>query len=339
MASSSLAYLEASPEMGSSSTQTSRQYEQDCHILHCYFSGIRPFFGNGAISNQKLVQIFVNRDSNMLKLVRQTYSARYGQDLLQLMSDVQRNNSLARIAYLRMVEPHERDAQMIRHSLFGGSLNLNIIIEVACTRPSSELLRIKHAYQSRYNSDLEKDLTMRVNGGFKEILLAVLKSCRNYGCKADMSLAMCDAKTLYEAMESGKNIDQKTITSVLSQRNNGQVRAILSSYKQLYGHEFGKSIKRSKCGQFGKELRVVIRCIQHPEKFFAKQLRMKNADGREILIRTVVTRSGIDIKAINKAFVAKTGSSLENLVIREFNNSKDKTNDLVVGILVGLIKG
>lgn len=150
---------------------------------------------------------------------------------------------------------------------------------------------------------------------------------------------MCDAKTLYEAMESGKNIDQKTITSVLSQRNNGQVRAILSSYKQLYGHEFGKSIKRSKCGQFGKELRVVIRCIQHPEKFFAKQLRMKNADGREILIRTVVTRSGIDIKAINKAFVAKTGSSLENLVIREFNNSKDKTNDLVVGILVGLIKG
>ncbi|XP_021296836.1 annexin D2-like [Herrania umbratica] len=333
MASSSLAYSEASLEMGSSSTQTSRQYEQDCHILHCYFSG------NGAISNQKLVQIFVNRDSNTLKLLRQTYSVRYGRDLLQFMSNAQRNNSLARIAYLRMVEPHERDAQMIRHSLFGGSLNLNIIIEVACTRPSSELLQIKHAYQSRYNSDLEKDLTMRVNGGFKEILLAVLKSCRNYGCKADMSLAMCDAKTLYEAMESGKSIDQKTITSVLSQRNIGQVRAILSSYKQLYGHEFGKSIKRSKCGQFGKELRVVIRCIQHPEKFFAKQLRMKNADGREILIRTVVTRSGIDIKGINRAFVAKTGSSLENLVMREFNNSKDKTNDIVVGILVGLIKG
>ena len=66
---------------------------------------------------------------------------------------------------------------------------------------------------------------------------------------------------------------------------------------------------------------------------------MKNADGREIQIQTVITRSGIDIKEINKAFVAKTGSSLENLVMREFNSSKDKTNDIVVGILVGLIKG
>ena len=66
---------------------------------------------------------------------------------------------------------------------------------------------------------------------------------------------------------------------------------------------------------------------------------MKNADGREIQIQTVITRSGIDIKEINKAFVAKTGSSLENLVIREFNSSEDKTNDIVVSILVGLSKG
>ncbi|KAK8627032.1 hypothetical protein V6N13_134661 [Hibiscus sabdariffa] len=320
--------------MASGFTRSSVQYEQDSHILHCYFSG-----NVGAISNKELVGIFVNRDSNGMKLIRQTYSRRFGQDLLQLMSNIQRNNSFARIAYLRMAEPHERDAQLMRHSLFGVSLNLNTLIEVACTRSSSELIRIKHCYQTRYKSDLEKDLTMKINGGFKEILLAVLRSCRNYNSRADMSLAMCDAKTLYEALESGRTIDQKTIISVLSQRNNGQVRAILISYKQLYGHEFGKSIKRNKCGQFGKELRVVIRCIQHPEKFFTKQLRMKNADGREILIRTVVSRSGIDIKGINKAFATKTGITLENLVLREFNSSKDKNNIIAVSILVGLIKG
>ncbi|MBA0854849.1 hypothetical protein Goshw_005884 [Gossypium schwendimanii] len=320
--------------MATSFIRTPRQYEQDCHILHSYFSG-----NFGAISNKEVVRIFVNRDSNALKLVCQTYSHWYGQDLLQFVSNVQRNNSFARIAYLRMVEPYERDAQLLRHSLFGGSLNLNTLIEVACTRPSSELLQIKHCYQTQYKSDLEKDLTMKISGGFKEILVTVLRSCRNYRSKVDMSLAMCDAKTLYEALESGKNIDQRTIISVLSRRNNGQVRAILSSYKQLYGHELSKSVKRSKCGQFGKELRVVIRCIQHPEKFFAKQLRMKNADGREILIRTVVTRSRIDIKGINKAFATKTGSTLENLVVREFGSSKNKNNDIVVGILVGLIKG
>lgn len=157
----------------------------------------------------------------------------------------------------------------------------------------------------------------------------------------DMSMAMCDAKTLYEAVESGRNVDQKTIISLLSQRNSGQVKAILVSYKQLYGHEFSKSLKQlSKCGQFGREVRIVIRCIQNPEKFFAKQLRMKNADAREILIRIVITRSEIDIKDVNKAFAAKTGSSIEKLVRKEFNNnSKDRTNNnIVADILIGLTK-
>ncbi|PON63862.1 Annexin repeat [Parasponia andersonii] len=49
---------------------------------------------------------------------------------------------------------------------------------------------------------------------------------------------MCDAKTLFEAIESGKAVDEKTIISVLSQRNTGQLRSIWDSYKQLYGSEF-----------------------------------------------------------------------------------------------------
>jgi hypothetical protein len=154
-----------------------------------------------------------------------------------------------------------------------------------------------------------------------------------------MSMAMCDAKTLYEAVESGRTIDQKTIISVLSQRSSKQVKAILVSYKQLYGQEFSKFMKQSKCGQFGKEVGIVIRCKQNPEKFFAKQLmRMKSADAREILIRLVITRSEIDIKDIDEAFAAKTGSSIENLVRREFNGHKDQTGGIVARILIGLMK-
>lgn len=319
--------------MSSSTYQNSKKYELDCQHLYCYFSG------NGAVNNQKLVEIFIHRNPHEFKVIRQTYNGVYGQDVLHVISNTQRNNSFARAAYLCMNEPQERDAEIMRNSLFGGVVNLNTLIEIACTRPSSELQCIKQTYRSRYNSDIEQDVTGKINGGFKEILLAVLKSCRNYGGKVDMSMAMCDAKTLYEAVESGKTIDQKTIFSLLSQRNTGQVKAILLSYKQLYGHEFSRSMKQSKCGQFGKELRIVIRCIQNPEKFFAKQLRLKNADSREILIRIVITRKNVDIKDINKAFAAKTGNSLDSIVKREFNNNKDKTNEIVAGMLVGLVKG
>lgn len=170
-------------------------------------------------------------------------------------------------------------------------------------------------------------------------LLALLKSSRNHNSKANMSMAMCDAKTLYEAMESGKSIDHMTMISLISQRNTEQIKSILISYKQLYGCEFSKSLKRNICGQFGKELRIVMRSIQSPEKFFAKQIRMRNSDLKEILIRIIITRSKIDIKDINDVFATKTGGCLENVVRREFSNSKDKDNGIVADILVEMIKG
>ncbi|KAF8405988.1 hypothetical protein HHK36_008068 [Tetracentron sinense] len=322
-----------------SSSHVPRKYELDCQCLHCYFSG------NDAINKQKLVEILTSRSAQELKLIRQTYSALYSQDLLHVISNAGRNNPFSRAVYLRISESQERDAETIRNALYGGSLNLNTLIETVCTRPSLELQSIKQAYRSRYNSDIEQDVALKINGGFKEILLAVLKSSHNYGAKVDISMAMCDAKTLYEAMESGMYIDQKTIISLLSQRTTGQLKAIFASYKQLYGHEFSKSLKQNKCGQFGKELCIVIRCVQYPEKFFAKQLRttLKYGDAREILTRIVVTRSEIDIKGINSVFAAKTGCSIATLVRREFNTSgshynNNKSDGLVAEFLVGLLK-
>lgn len=76
---------------------------------------------------------------------------------------------IQRAAYLRMIDPQERDAEIMRNSLFGGSVNLSTLIEIACTRPSSELHCIKQTYRSKYNSDLEQDITNKISGGFKEV--------------------------------------------------------------------------------------------------------------------------------------------------------------------------
>ncbi|XP_059653328.1 annexin D2-like [Cornus florida] len=319
-------------EMSTKTFQGSKKYELDCQFLHSYLS-------DNVVNKQKLAEILMSRNLNEFKLICQAYTVLYNQDLLRVLKKTQKNNLYSRAVYLRMSEPQERDAETMRNSLYGGNVNLNTLIEVACTRSSIELQSIKQTYSSQYNSNIDQDVAFKVNGGFKEILLAILKSCRNYGGKVDTSMAMCDAKTLYEAMESGKIVDQKTMISLVSQRNTGQIKAILVSYKQLYGHEFSKSLKRSKCGQFGKELRIVIRCIQHPEKFLAKQLRLKNGDAREILTRIIITRSNVDIKEISRSYAAKTGSSLENFVRKEFNNSKDKASGIVADFLVGLIKG
>ncbi|KAJ4951017.1 hypothetical protein NE237_027849 [Protea cynaroides] len=316
------------------SIQVSGSYELCCQYLHSCFSG------NGATDKRKLVEILTTRKLQELRLIRQTYNALYNQDVLEILSNAQRKNPFARVVYLWMNEPKARDAEIVRAVLFGGNVDMNTLIEMVCSRPSLELQSVKQAYLSQYNSDIEQDVSLKSKGSFKEILLAILKSSCYYGGIVAMSMAMCDAKTLYEAMESGKSLDQKTMISILSQRSTGQLKAILVSYKQLYGHEFSKSLKRNKCGQFGKDLSVVIKCIQYPEKYFVKQLRraLQNGDCREVLIRIVITRSGIDIEEINNAFAAKTGWSIESLIRNMCNNSTDKATGYIAEFLVGLLK-
>ncbi|KAK9110661.1 hypothetical protein Sjap_018721 [Stephania japonica] len=324
------------PEMDGSSTQFSKKYEIDCQYLHHLLSGVH------ATNPQSLVEIFASRSLQEIRLIRQRYSSLYNQDLIHLLSNSRRDNILYRLAYLRMREPHELDAEIIRDSLFGTRVDLNTLIEVVCTRNSAELQAVKQAYRSRYNLDIEQDVSLKASDS-----ALVLRSSRNFGAKVDTSMAMCDAKTLYEAMESGKYVDQRTITSLMSQRSTAQLNSVLVAYKQLYGHDLSKSLKRNKCGEFGKDLSIAIKCLQYPEKYFSKKLRKatNNFDSREALIRIIATRSDSDIKSINNAFVAKTGSSLDNLVRREFSATRsrnsdgaDKINKLVAEILVGILK-
>ncbi|XP_020255451.1 annexin D7-like [Asparagus officinalis] len=299
--------------------------------------------GNGSSSDQsKIVEIIAHRNTEELKFVRQTYSFVYNQDLLQLLS--QKSNLFTRVLYLQLSEPHNRDAEIIRRTFSGRSLDLSILTEIICTRSSSDLRIVKEAYHSRYNADLRQDISYKMSGILKEILVAVLNSSNYSTARVDVSLSMCDAKTLYEAVGSGKYVDQNSIISILSQRSTCQIKSILSSYKQLYGHEFIKFLKKDRCGEFGKQLRVVIRCIQSPEKQFAKQLRaaLKTGNAQETLIRIVVTRAGTDIRQINATFTAKTGWSLESLIRNEFNNSScyntDGAYSLVGDVLIALLR-
>ncbi|KAK9271634.1 hypothetical protein L1049_001997 [Liquidambar formosana] len=176
-----------------------------------------------------------------------------------------------------LLEPQERDAEIVRDALFGSSVNLNALIEIACTRTSAELFLVKQVYRLRCNYDVEQDIALETEGGFKGIV------------------------------------------SLVSERNTEQLKCILVSYKELYGDEFSLFLKQNKCRKFGKELRIVVRGMQYPERFFAKQLRraLQNRDAREgmlgsrdIVTRIIVTCLEVDIEGISNVFAAKTGWSL-----------------------------
>ncbi|KAL6326063.1 hypothetical protein AAG906_000938 [Vitis piasezkii] len=62
------------------------------------------------------------------------------------------------------MHPWERDARMARKALDGGPQTYGLLIELACTRSSDELLGARKAYQSLYSESIEEDVASRVEG-------------------------------------------------------------------------------------------------------------------------------------------------------------------------------
>ncbi|KAJ4760409.1 Annexin-like protein [Rhynchospora pubera] len=153
----------------SSSNSISKKYEANCQCLHRFFSG-----NSTSRDARTILEMFAQRNLQELNHICGAYQRIYNQDLLHFLS--QQNTTFARLAYLRTIAPCNRDAEFIREALFGCNLNINMITEIICTRPSSQIVSLKQAYQSRYNTSLERDITYKTNGTLKEVLLAILSS-------------------------------------------------------------------------------------------------------------------------------------------------------------------
>lgn len=179
-----------------------------------------------------------------------------------------------------------------------------------------------------------------------------------HGGRVDATMAMCDAKTLYEAVEiSAARVDQRSVLQLLRHRSGDQLRAVLASYRRLYGQELARALKRKdgdtsgggggrrgESSSFPGILRAALRCAELPERHFARAVRAALERGggaaREALVRTVVTRAGVDVRRVNQAFAAKTGWTLESVVRNEFGSGgTGKSDDGLTGdLLVELLK-
>ncbi|PSE19742.1 annexin, partial [Acinetobacter baumannii] len=84
-----------------------------------------------------------------------------------------------------------------------------------------------------------------------------------------------------------------------------------------YGHHINKDLKNEKPEDFLDALRVVIKCICFPEKYFAKVLRQsidKLGTDEEGLLRVVVSRAEVDMKHIKEQYFKRTSKSLGHAI-------------------------
>lgn len=69
----------------------------------------------------------------------------------------------------RAMHPWERDARLVKEALSKGPESYNVIVEVACTRSSDELLGARRAYHSLFDHSIEEDVASHVTGDDRKV--------------------------------------------------------------------------------------------------------------------------------------------------------------------------
>ncbi|MCO5552273.1 hypothetical protein L7F22_005785 [Adiantum nelumboides] len=252
----------------------------------------RAFKGFGC-DDKKVIEILGHRNYVQRRELRQAYSNLYAGDLLQRLKSELRGN-FERAVLLWMEDAADRDAIIIRDALKGWGTKDLSLIEMICTRTGSQLQAIRRAYNTRFYRSLDDDIASDTSGDYKK------------------------------ARDSS---DEAAIIFILSSRSSAQLNACFNLYKQTYGHDIEKAMKRETSGNFLNALRAIVKCVHFPAKYFAKVLykSMKGMGTDDAtLIRVVVTRAEIDMQYIKAEFVRKYLNCLDDMISSDTSGSYKK---------------
>ncbi|XP_003634957.2 annexin D4-like [Vitis vinifera] len=167
------------------------------------------------------------------------------------------------------MHPWERDARMARKALKRGSQAYGLLIELACTRSSDELLGARRAYQSLYSESIEEDVACRVEGIQRQFLVALVSSYRYEGSRKNDVAIESDAQKLNKAIRNGDKtmlIKDEEIVRILTTRSKSHLVEVFKCYYD----DFDKDIAEDLGEESG--LKDTIYCLCAAPVYFSKIL-------------------------------------------------------------------
>ncbi|CAL1388950.1 unnamed protein product [Linum trigynum] len=281
---------------------------------------LRKAFGGWGTNEGLIISILPHRNAAQRKLIREVYHSTYGEDLLKDL-DNELSNDFQRVVLLWTLSPSERDAVLASEATSKWTSSNQVIMELACTRSSLQLLDAKAAYHARYKKSIEEDVAHRTTGDFRKLLFSLIACHRYDGDDVNLTLAKQEAKILHDKLEEKQFADDEVIR-ILSTRSKSQVNAALNQYKSQFGHEIAKALESDDDDddKFLWLLRSTIKCLTRPEEYFVEILHgaiAKTGTDEGALTRVVATRAEVDLKIIKEEYQRRHSVPLEKAIAKD----------------------
>uniref|UniRef100_I1NNC6 Annexin n=1 Tax=Oryza glaberrima TaxID=4538 RepID=I1NNC6_ORYGL len=251
---------------------------------------VNYFYGAGwGTDEQAVIGVLAHRDATQRKQIRLTYEENYNENLIQrLQSEL--SGDLERAMYHWVLDPVERQAVMVNTATKCIHKDYAVIVEIACTNSSSELLAL---------------------------LLALVSTYRYNGDEVNDALAKSEAKILHETVTNG-DTDHGELIRIVGTRSRAQLNATFSWFRDERGTSITKALQHGADPTgYSHALRTAVRCISDANKYFVKVLRNamhKSGTDEDSLTRVIVLHAEKDLKGIKDAFQKRASVALEKAI-------------------------
>ncbi|XP_057976620.1 annexin D4-like [Malania oleifera] len=222
------------------------------------------------------------------------------------------------------MHPWERDARLLKEALRKvGPLAYSVIIEVACTRSSEELLGARRAYHALFDRSIEEDVAHHVNGSERKMLVALVSSYRYEGPKVSEEAAKCEAKTLCSCIRNADKkqpMEDEEVVRIVATRSKPHLRAIYKHYEGICGSNLDEDLN------VDLSLKDMIQCLCTPQIYFCKALDAALRNGgdentKEALTRVIATQADAQMKEIKEQYHNQYGVSLSEKIEERANGN------------------
>lgn len=190
-----------------------------------------------------LIHVLSNKDPLQVDLLRSTFDRNFKRSLVKDLKS--ETSGWFEFGLLQLARgPLLADVHNLYEAMVGPGTKELVLNDVLLSRSNADIKAIKSAYQQTFRKSLESDVKGDLSMKTERHFLMVLAANRTEDATPVVPQQVDDdVMQIYKATEGRMGTDEILVCSILTNRNDNQIRAIAHTYKQKFNRDLEKVIK------------------------------------------------------------------------------------------------
>ncbi|KAI0101596.1 hypothetical protein GGR51DRAFT_322819 [Nemania sp. FL0031] len=206
-----------------------------------------------------LIRVLANKDPLQIEAIKAAYFRLFSRSLEKdIKSETSKYLELGLVSIIS--GPLLHDVTLLHSAMDGPGTKEKVLNDVLLSRSNADMKAIKGMYQHTFNRSLESDVKGDLSMKTERHFMIVLGACRAEDSAPVIPQAIDqDVMELYRATEGKVGTDEMLVCSILSTRNDNQIRAISQTYEQKFRRGLEDVLKREFSGHMREALLFQLR--------------------------------------------------------------------------------